>query len=105
MRQLQEGEVTTAENIEPQPPPMKEPGKGERPIHDIRCGRVRASIWRNPSTKGSFLSATFERRYRTDDGEWKSSHSYSGSELLELAKAANDAETWIRENQAAEADS
>jgi hypothetical protein len=105
MRALQAGEVAAAEDFETEPSPTEESAKGNRPIHQIACGRVRASIWRNPSSKGSFLSATFERRYRTDEGEWRSSHSYSGSEILELKKAADLAYDWMRANQAAEADS
>ena len=47
--------------------------------------------------KGTFYNVTFESRYRDGEGNWKSSHSYTASDLLALAKAADLSHTKITE--------
>lgn len=60
-----------------------------RPIENIRDGAIKAAIWKNESDNGTFFSVTFERTY-TDakTGEVKSTNSFSGSELLRVARLA-----------------
>jgi hypothetical protein len=65
-------------------------------------GRVRAAIWKNATANGALYNATFERLYLKEGVGWRSSSSFSVNELLELAKAADWAHTWIREQSAAE---
>ena len=64
------------------------------PVDKVRIGLITASIWENTNDKGTFHNVTFERRYN-DGGQWKSSHSYSFNDLLDLAKAADLAHTRI----------
>ena len=65
-----------------------------RPVHDVRLGSIRASIWANDTESGTRYNVTFDRSYR--DGEvWKSTNSYGRDDLLVLAKAADLAHTWI----------
>jgi hypothetical protein len=63
----------------------------QKPIHTIRDGALKATIWknpRNPTEKGHFYSVDFSRTYK--DGEaFKDSHSFSGTEPLQLARLAN----------------
>ncbi len=66
------------------------------PVAKVRVGLITASIWENPTEKGTFYNVTFERRYKDGD-QWKSSHSYNAGDLLELAKAADLAHTKIVE--------
>lgn len=61
-----------------------------KPVSHVRLGRIAASIWENSGPNGPIYAVTFERRYQDADG-WKTSHSYSGSELLLLAKVADKA--------------
>jgi hypothetical protein len=89
--------VFPADELENQP--SKEPAKGERPVHELRSGRIRAAVWKNQTANGPLLTATFERLYRTESGEWRSSHSYAASELLELARVAELAHGYIRSQQ------
>jgi hypothetical protein len=71
---------------------------GNRPVHIIRYGAVRAAIWRNVVENGNasrpMYNVTFTRSYKDGDA-WKDSTSFGLDDLLELAKAANEAHTWI----------
>jgi hypothetical protein len=69
------------------------------PVDKVRVGLITASIWENPTEKGTFHNVTFERRYRDAEGNWKSSHSYNADDLLALAKAADLAHTKIIEQR------
>lgn len=66
-----------------------------RPVHEIKLGRVRASIWSHGNGPGeSWFSVSISRRYR--DGEtWKSTASFGRDELPLVAKAAEMAYAWI----------
>ena len=60
-----------------------------RPVAEVRLGAVKAAIWENDTEGGDvYHSVTFERLYRTDDGDWRSTASFRGGELLLLAKVA-----------------
>ena len=67
------------------------------PVAKVRVGLISASIWENPTEKGTFHNVTFERRYRDTEGNWKSTHSYGLDDLLVLAKVADLAHTKIVE--------
>jgi hypothetical protein len=76
---------------------------GNRPVHAIRYGAIRAAIWRNVVDNGNasrpMFNVTFSRSYKDGD-EWKDSASFGQDDLLELAKAANEAHTWICDQKA-----
>jgi len=57
----------------------------KKPVQTLREGRVRASIWENESKNGPFLSVTFDRTYKEGE-EFKSSYSFSYSDLLNFTK-------------------
>jgi hypothetical protein len=71
----------------------------KRPVHDIRIGLVRAAIWRNDGANGPWHSVTFERGYKEGE-EWRSTASFGRDDLLVLAKLADQAHTWIVEQDA-----
>jgi hypothetical protein len=77
-----------------------------RPAHTIRYGAVRAAIWRNLADNGSasrpMYSVTFSRSYKDGDA-WKDSSSFGPDDLLLLAKAADEAHTWIIKERSADA--
>jgi len=79
------------------------PSTAQRPVDKFRDGPVHASIWENQGPKGAFRTASFELRYKDDQDQWQSGHSYSDSALLHL-KAANEArsriEKWRQSNSA-----
>ena len=78
-----------------------------RPVHTIRYGAVRAAIWRNVVENGNasrpMYKVTFTCSYK-DGSEWKERTGYGQDDLLILAKAANDAHTFIHQQRSKEAE-
>ncbi len=73
--------------------------KANPPVDKVRVGLITASIWERTTEQGVFYNVSFERRYRTSDGKWQSSHSYDTQDLLALSKAADLAHSRIVEAQ------
>ena len=70
----------------------------QRPIHEIRLGRVKAAIWANETEHGVRYGVTVSRIYKDQQGgKWQSSDSFGRDELLVLAKVCDLAHTWICE--------
>ena len=65
------------------------------PVAKLRIGLLTASIWERTTETGTFHSVTFERRYRDAKGDWHSTQSFDKSNLLTLAKLADQADTEI----------
>ena len=74
-----------------------------RPVQTIRYGSVRAAIWRNIVDNGNagrpLYCVTFSRSYKDGENAWKE----SASDLLLLAKAADESHTWITKQRSADA--
>ncbi len=62
-----------------------------QPAHKLKLGLITATIWDNDG----FYSVDVTRSYRDKDGDWKSTTSFSHSDLLNVAKCAERAEIWI----------
>lgn len=72
-----------------------------KPVHEVRLGRVRAAVWENDGAKGPMYSVTFSRLYKDAQiGQWADSTSFGRDDLLLLAKVADLAHTWISEQPA-----
>jgi hypothetical protein len=70
-----------------------------RPVDTARHGNVEIAIWRNQGEKGEFFSASTPTiRYR-DGEEWKDGNNFGRHDLLDLAEAAREAATKIRDLQ------
>ena len=65
------------------------------PVAKLRIGLLSASIWERITDNGTFFSVTFERRYRDANGDWHSTQSFDKSNLLSLAKLADQADSEI----------
>ena len=66
----------------------------KKPAAKVTLYPITAAVWRNESKEGdTFYSVTLERSYRDRDGNWKSSTSFNGDDLLLLAKVADLAHT------------
>ena len=58
---------------------------GQKPVAKFKAGQVSAALWENEiSVSGrqvTMLKATIQRRYKDKDGQWKSSGSFSRTEI------------------------
>jgi len=63
----------------------------QRPVETLRDGAIKAAIWKNESENGPFFNVTFSRTYRNGDGELHDTDSFSGTQLLQLARLADKA--------------
>lgn len=61
------------------------------PVFKFKIGLITATIWENDG----FYSVDLTRSYKTNEGEWRSTSSYSHNDLLNVAKCAERAENWI----------
>jgi len=69
-----------------------------RPVDTARHGNVEIAIWRNTGTKGEFYAASAPRiSYKDDAGEWQEGSNFGRHDLLDLAEAAREAATKIRD--------
>ena len=66
----------------------------QKPVHEIRMGRIKAAIWANDTDNGTRHNVTITRLYKDGD-EWKTSSSFGREELPLVAKIADMAHTWI----------
>ena len=64
------------------------------PVHEIRLGLIKASIWRNQTKSGERHSVTVARLYKNGD-TWKESSYFGRDDLLLVAKVADLAHSWI----------
>ena len=64
------------------------------PVHEIRLGLIKASIWRNQTKSGERHNVAVARLYKNGD-TWKESGHFGRDDLLLVAKVAYMAHTWI----------
>ena len=74
----------------------------KKPAAKITLYPVSAAIWANQTEKGVFYSVTFERSYKDDAGKFHASSSFNTSDLLLLAKVADQAHSKIVELRASD---
>ena len=73
-------------------------------MHEIRLGRIRASIWANRSEQGHiWFNISFTRLYK--EGErWKGAAGFGKDDLPLVSKVAEMAYAWIWDHEGAELD-
>ena len=67
-----------------------------QPVYKVKIGRIAATIWNNDG----FYSVDVTRAYKDSGDAWKSTNSFSQSDLLNVAKCAERAEAWINQKSA-----
>ena len=73
-----------------------------KPVHEIKEGRIRAAIWANGEGGDTRYTVTLERLYKKD-GSWKRATSFYADDVENLTKVLADAKSWISSKaQAAE---
>ena len=65
-----------------------------RPIHTIRIGLIKASVWHRDTRAGERHTVTLVRLFRDGD-VWKESTRFGRDDLLQAAKVLDLAHTWI----------
>jgi hypothetical protein len=65
-----------------------------RPVHEVRLGRIKAAVWENETQNGKRHNVTFTRLYKDGD-EWKDAANFGRDDLPLLAKVADRAHDWI----------
>ncbi len=65
------------------------------PIKKFRVGAVSANIWERQTDKGTFHNVSFERFYKDDDGNPKSSNSFGLEDFYSLELVAGMAKTFL----------
>lgn len=66
----------------------------KRPVHEIRLGRIRASVWENETDAGIRHNVTVSRLYKDGD-KWKDSTSFGRDDLPLVSKVCDMAHSWI----------
>jgi len=66
-----------------------------KPANRLRCGNIKATIWKNTSEKGPFFSATFSRPLKDQSGEWRNGTSFGLNDLEALVTVAREAKERI----------
>ena len=57
-----------------------------KPVHEIRMGRIKAAIWENDTQNGVRHNVTVQRIYKDESQEWKASDSFGRDDLPLLAR-------------------
>ena len=76
------------------PPGERSENGGNKPVYEVRLGRVKAAVWANHGESGVWYSVVFSRIYKDGDS-WKRSESFSRDDLPLVAKVADRVHTWI----------
>jgi hypothetical protein len=70
----------------------------DKPVHEIRLGKIKAAVWRNDTEEGARYNVTIQRIYRTDQG-WQNTSSFGRDDLPLVSKVADMTHTWIFEQR------
>lgn len=74
-------------------------GEKKRPTHEIRLGRIRATIWQNQTADAEvWFNVTLSRLFK-EDGQWRDSESFRRDDLPIVTKAVDMAYDWIWKRQ------
>ena len=68
----------------------------QKPAHEIRLGRIKATIWENETENGTRHNVTLSRIYKDGD-QWKQTSSFGRDDLPLVAKVADLVHTWTYE--------
>lgn len=62
-----------------------------KPLKTIRDGNLKATIWRNAGEKGDFYTVRLTRTWQDEAGAYHDGDTFSGAELLRIARLADQA--------------
>lgn len=73
---------------------------GNKPVHELRLGRIRAAVWLNETENGPRYNVQITRLYKDKNDKWQDSTSFGREDLPLVGKVADMAMVWIYENPA-----
>ncbi len=76
----------------------------DKPVHEVRLGRIKAAIWANATQNGTRHNVTLSRIYKDGD-DWKDSTSFGRDDLPLLVKVADQCHDWIFQHSGSSAGS
>lgn len=76
-------------NHDPGQQPQQQESNG--PADVLRDGNIKATIWKNERENGPSYNTTFARTWQDEQGAYRDSHSFSGTELLRVSELARGA--------------
>lgn len=65
-----------------------------KPVHTVKLGRIRASIWKNTGQRGTWYNVTIGRLFKRGE-KFEESPSFSRDDLPLVEVAASQAFEWI----------
>jgi hypothetical protein len=82
---------------EPATAAVAEQGEGrDRPVHEVRIGRIKAVIWANQTESGVRHNVTLRRIYKRDaSSQWETSDSFGRDDLPVVMEVTRQAWLWI----------
>lgn len=66
-----------------------------QPVHTLRDGAIKATVWANRSEKGTFYSVIVVRGYKDQTDNWKDTDSFSGGDILKASNLYQSAYNFI----------
>ena len=84
----------------PRDDPPRDPKPANKPVHEVRLGRIRAAVWLNETEAGPRYNVQITRLYKDKHDKWQDSASFGREDLPLVAKVADLAMVWIYENPA-----
>ncbi len=67
-----------------------------KPIHEIKSGSIKASIWENKGKDKSFFSVTIVKSYKSKkDNAWKNTTAFNDYDLAEILKVITDTKAYL----------
>jgi hypothetical protein len=77
------------------------PAAKNKPVHEIRIGRVKVVIWANDTEAGMKHNVTVQRIFKRDgSSQWEQSDSFGRDDLPLLQEVIHQAWLWIYANHA-----
>jgi hypothetical protein len=70
-----------------------------KPVFKATIGYVTVAVWRNTKEEMVMYSTEITRSYRDKDGNWQSVSSFNHDDLLNVAKLAERAESFIAKDK------
>jgi hypothetical protein len=68
----------------------------DKPVHEVRIGRVKAVIWANQTESGLRHNVTLRRIFKRDQSsQWEQSDAFGRDDLWLVAEVARLAALWI----------